>query len=164
MNFALPKRPAFFYLSVLLFLAVVPCYAVTPNETVLRTIGRKTILAIADGDSAYISSIVDSQGIYVGYDGVKHSAESFRNDLARHVGLYCELFEKGCKTDHNPGYTLGHGFKVPGGPRNADLKSKTDGETGAVEYWEFGSNGDLVATLSYRFVGGKWYLYNIHYV
>ena len=164
MNLKSARHTAPFCLGILLAIASIPGYALPPKEVALHDIGRRTILAIAHGDSAYISSIVDPQGILIGYDGVKHSAASFRDDLARHTGLYCELFEKGCKTDHNPGYTLGHVFNTPGWPRDADLKSKIDGESGTIECWEFGGDGDLIATLSYRFVGGRWYLYDIHYV
>ena len=164
MNSTLPRWLAPFSLGLGLVLSVRPAGAITPRETALHAIGLKTITAIATGNYAYISSIVDPQGIYVGHDGVKHTAATFRDDLTHRTGLYCELFEKGCKTDHNPGYTLGHAFNAPGWPRGADLKSKIDGDDGTVECWEFGGKGDLIATLSYRFDGGKWYLYNIYYV
>jgi hypothetical protein len=134
------------------------------KEASLRIIGRKTINAIASGNSDYISSIVDPNGILVGYDGVKHSADSFRKDLVDHVGLYCDLFENGCRTKHNPGYTLGYVLRSGGRPSDADLKSKINGNDGTIEYWEFGGAGDLISTLSYRFAGGRWLLYNIHFV
>ncbi len=77
---------------------------------------------------------------------------------------HCELFEKGCKTDHNPGYTLEHVLNSGAKPTSSDLKFKIDGNVGTLEYWEFGGVGDLIVTLSYRFAGGKWCLHNIHYV
>ncbi len=100
----------------------------------------------------------------MGYDEVRHPADSFKDDLARHVGAYCELFEKDCKSDHDPGYTLEHVLRSGGKPTNSDLKFKISGNKGTVEYWEPGGAGDLIATLSYRVAGGKWYLYNIYYV
>jgi hypothetical protein len=74
--------------------------------------------------------------------------------------MYCELFEKGCKAQHNPAHTLGHIFRSSANAIDSDLKFKT----GTLEYWEFGGEGDLIATLSYRFVDGKWYLRGIHFV
>jgi hypothetical protein len=162
MNLIAPRRLVFFCLSFVLVSAVL-AQTIPPKEATLHAAGRKTILAIAHGDFAYISSIVDPQGILIGYDGVKHSAASFRDDLAHHTGLYCELFEKDCKTDHNPGYTLGHVLMSGSDPLNADLQFKIDKDNGTLDYMEPGG-GDLIATLSYRFAGGKWYLYNIHYV
>jgi hypothetical protein len=155
-------RPAALCLTLILLVSA--ARAVTAKEASLQVIGRRTIAAIAAGNSDYISSIVDPHGIYVGYDGVKHSAESFQKDIAGHVGLYCDLFEKGCKTEHTPGYTLAYVFRSGGLPADANLKSKINGSDGTVEYWEFGGAGDLIATLSYRFSGGRWVLYNIHFV
>jgi hypothetical protein len=149
---------------MLLSPVAVPGLAIPPKKVALHAIGRKTILAISSGDSAYISSITDPRGIYVGHDETKHPTASFQKDLLKHIGLYCELFEKGCKTDHNPAFTLGYVFRTGGSPPSANLKFKIDGTNGTLEYWEFGGEGDLIATLSYRFTGGKWYLYNIHYV
>jgi hypothetical protein len=156
---------ASFCLSIALLFSAVPAHAITPKEAALHTIGRKTILAIANGDAAYISSITDPHGIYVGYDGVKHSAESFRDDLAKHIGLYCELFDKGCRTNHNPAYTLAHSFTsaLSPNPLNADLKYKINKDNGSLDYVE-PVGGDGIATLSYRYAGGKWYLYNIYFV
>ena len=164
MNSTSPRWLVPFCLGFLLLVCAVSTQAITPKEASLHEIGRRTITAIANGDSAYISSIVDPEGIFVGYDGVKHTTQSFRSDLRNRIGLYCELFEKGCKTNHNPGYTLGHVFKSGEPQSDADLKFKIGGNNGTLEYWEFGGAGDLIATLSYRFAGGKWYLYNIHYV
>jgi hypothetical protein len=165
MKSASPQRLIPFCLNLLFILSAISAGAITPKEATLQGIGRKTITAIATGDYVYISSIVDPQGIYVGYDGVKHTTESFRNDLAQHIGLYCELFEKGCKTNHNPGYTLGHVFMTApsSNPLNADLQFKIDRDKGSLDYIER-SGGDGIATFSYRFTGGKWVLYNIHYV
>lgn len=100
----------------------------------------------------------------MGYGGVRHSAESFKHDVAQHVGLYCELFRRDCKTGHNPDYTLEHSLSSGGKPTNSDLKFKIEGNVGTVEYWEFGGEGDLIVTFSYRFANGKWNLYNIYYV
>jgi hypothetical protein len=138
--------------------------ATSPKEAALHSIGVRTIRAIADGNTAFVASIADPEGIYVGYDEVRHTADSFRSDLALHVGMYCELFEKGCKTRRNPLYTLGHVFRSSASSTDSDLKFKIDGNVGTVEYWEFGGAGDLVATFSYRFANGRWYLQNIHYV
>lgn len=138
--------------------------AAAQKEATMHKIGVATIRAIADGDPAYIASIVDPEGIYVGYDNVRHTTGSFKNDLAHHVGLYCELFEKDCKTDHNPAYTLEHTLGSGAGRTNSNLKFKIEGNVGTLEYWEFGGAGDLIATFSFRFADGKWYLYNIHYV
>ena len=153
-------------LAVLLASSTValPAGAVTSKEAALHTTGLRTIQTIAIGDAAYIASIVDAKGIYVGYDEVRHPAESFKNNLAHHVGVYCELFEKDCKTDHNPNYSLEHVLSSGEKPTDSDLKFKIDGSVGTLEYWEFGGAGDLIVTFSYRFAGGKWYLYNIHYV
>jgi hypothetical protein len=138
--------------------------AVTSKEAALHTTGLRTIQAIENGDAAYIASIVDAKGIYMDYDEVRHPAESFKNDLAHHVGVYCELFEKDCKTDHNPKYSLGYVLRSGAKPTKSDLRFKIDGNVGTLEYWEFGGAGDLIVTLSYRFADGKWYLSNIHYV
>jgi len=162
MNSTLPRWLAPFSLGLVLVLSVIPAGAITPRETALHAIGLKTITAIATGNYAYISSIVDPQGIYVGHDGVKHTAATFRDDLTHRTGLYCELFEKGCKTDHNPAYTLGHVFNSGGDPLDADLQFKFDEDKGSLDYNE--RSGDGIATFSYRFSGGKWLLTDIHYV
>jgi hypothetical protein len=138
--------------------------AVKSKEAALHATGLRTVQAIAGGDAAFIDSIADPKGIYVGYDEVRHPVDSFKNELAHHVGLYCELFEKDCKTDHNPNYSLGHVLNSGAKPTNSDLRFKIDGSVGTLEYWEFGGAGDLIVTFSYRFVGGNWYLYNVHYV
>jgi hypothetical protein len=161
MHRILPMLLALFFLGVPLSYAT---RGVTSEEANLHAKGRKTILSIANGDFAYISSITDPQGVYVGYDEMKHSMASFQSDLLNHVGLYCELFERGCKTNHNPDYTLGHVLKSAGTYPMLSLKFKVNGNNGTVEYWEFRGDGDLIATLSYRLAGGKWYLCNIHYV
>ncbi len=164
MNSIPPQRLAPFCLSLALISSVIPAVAVVPKDAALHAVGRTTILAIATGDATYLSGIIDPEGIYIGHHGIKHSTESFRRDFELHIGLYCELFENGCKTEHNPDYTLEYVFKSGGNPRKSDLKFKINGNNGTLEYWEFGGGGDLIATLSYRFAGGKWYLYNIHYV
>jgi hypothetical protein len=144
--------------------AALPSSASTPKEAALHTTGLRTIQAIAGGDAAYIASIADPKGIYVGYDKIRHPVDSFKNDLAHNVGLYCELFEKNCKTNHNPSYSLGHVLSSGAKPTNSDLKFKINGNVGTLECWEFGGAGDLIVTFSYRFADGKWYLYNIYYV
>ncbi len=149
---------------LLISLLALPLRAASPKESALHQIGFRTIRAIANGDAAYIASIADPEGIYVGYDGIRHSANSFRGDLAHHIGMYCELFEKGCKTVHDPSYTLQHVFKSGTPPSNSDLKFRIDGNAGTLEYFEFGGDGDLIATFTYRFADGKWRLRNIHYV
>jgi hypothetical protein len=158
------RAPLYLTLFMVSLTLALPSLAASPKEAALHTIGIRTIHAIADGDPAYIGSIADPEGIYVGYDEVRHTADSFRNDLARHLGVYCKLFEKGCKTHHDPVYTLGHVFRSSANPTNSDLKFKIDGNVGTLEYWEFGGAGDLIATLSYRFAEGKWCLHSIHYV
>ena len=146
---------------------ILPCaalaQAIAPKETALHAAGVNTVRAIAAGNAAYLSSIVDAQGIKVGHDDVIYSAQSFRNDLAHRSGVYCELFEKGCTTDHNPVYTLQHVFQSSSDPLDADLKFKLNGTEGTLDYSERGG-GNLIATFTYRFAGGKWYLCNIHYV
>ena len=135
------------------------------REQALKTTVEKTVRAIASGDSAVLASIVDPQGISVGADNLRHSASSFRYDLTNHTGLYCELFQKGCKTQHNPQYTLGYVLSTGPAdyPLGADVEFKIDKDKGTFDYIE-PVGGDLIVTFSYRFVGGKWYLYGIHYV
>ena len=128
----------------------------------LHTIGVRTFKAIATSDSAYISSIVDPDGIAVGADSNKRPVTSFRADLQKHNGVYCELFQKGCTSSHNPDYTLGH--SLTRAPRQADVKFKMEGNSGTIEYWEFGGKGDLIASFSYRYTGGRWYLCDIRFV
>lgn len=160
------KTHILFYLAPLFVLLMLAksLLAASPKDAALHRIGIRTVDAIAYGNPVYVASIADPEGIYIGYDGVLHTADSFRTDLARHAGVYCELFEKGCKTVHNPGYTLEHVFRSGATPTKSDLKFRINGNAGILEYWEFGGDGDLIATFTYRFADGRWYLCNIHYV
>lgn len=161
------KNPRILLIAALLFamslIAVhLQAQSASAKESALRAVGIQTVKAIAHGNPSYLVSIVDPQGILIGHDEPKLSAELFRNKIKERTGAYCELFESGCKTSHNPAYTLGYVFNTAGDPLNADLKFNINGNKATLDYSEAG--GDGIATFSYRFVGGRWYLYSIYFV
>jgi hypothetical protein len=147
-------------LALILFFGF-PCVSLcqTPSTDNLRQIAQKTIHALSVDDSAYIVSILDPHGIYIGLDAPKMSASSFRTQMSAHRGVYCDLFEHGCKEKLSPGSSsLAH--VLASGPA-PELSVQLD--QGSVRAIGKSSHEELF-TLYYRFSNGQWLLTQIDYV
>jgi hypothetical protein len=130
----------------------------------LQNIGRKTVAAILRRDITTLSSIVDKDGITLGTDGEKISANTFRNQLKRRDGLYCDLF--GCRQNESNLESWMHNEM----PKIKIQNYRDFSNTGYVDVFD---NNDIddqkiiqrpLFTLGFIFRKEKWYLFLIEYI
>ncbi len=130
----------------------------------LLTLAQKTVYAIRDKDTAFISANIDEKGVFVGIDSDRMSAAEFRRQLSAKTGVYCVIFDPACLPQNNGSaakslrdLVLGkevsmalHQIKDEPGFEAVDVKSET--------------SSSPLFTLMYRYTGKAWKLEQIEYL
>jgi hypothetical protein len=135
----------------------------TAKNKTLLTLAQKTVHAIQDKDTAFVSSNIDEKGIFVGIDSDRISAAEFRRQLTGKIGVYCVIFDSTCLPHSNGSTPNALRDLVVGQEVSMDSHEiKGEPEIDAVDVRNHASL-PVLFTLLYRYTGKTWKLQQIEY-
>ena len=134
----------------------------------VRLVAERTIEAIRNKDTSFLSQLVDPKGIGLGFDQDAISAAQFKKELAEKRGAFCVLFDYPCKgggvVASPTGSSLRHlviGQALSIQTVTQTTENKSEIVSAAVKKAD--NPNETLFTLYFRHVGNNWRLAQIEY-
>jgi hypothetical protein len=131
------------------------------------SVARRTLDALREGDSQFLLTIVDREGISLGIDTPRMSVARFREELVAKRGVYCVIFDSSClgKNGKDSGSLSSIREILLKRPSKMSASSKVEGEprVRTVVVRKADGSDDVLFTLMFRHEGDNWKLEQIEY-
>lgn len=134
----------------------------------VQVLAEKTVEALRVNNASFFSTVVDPRGIVIGIDEPPMSASQFKKEIAEKQGVFCVLFDaQSCsqrdfvmaKSSSSLHTLVGQETTV----QTTNQGIRNGSQIVSAEVKRRSDSSEVLFTLYFRGVNGRWVLANIDY-